>query len=79
MTRKSVEGSKRWLHIGKVCAECDGILSGKSSTAPVDGPKFTPCPAKGIAAGFDPRTQVQPGTKVNGFFTRDWLAKRAAA
>jgi hypothetical protein len=81
MLRKSVEGARRWLHIGRVCAECDGILRGApSAAAPQAGaPKLTKCPAKGLAAGFDPRTQVAPGTQVSGFFTRDWQAKRRAA
>lgn len=81
MTRTPTKGARRWLHLGRVCAGCDDILRGTSTTEKraADGHKFTACPAKGIAAGFDPRTQLPPGAQIVGAFTRDWLAKRAAA
>ncbi|WP_066338356.1 hypothetical protein [Azohydromonas lata] len=81
MTRQTTEGARRWLHLGRVCAGCDHVLRGAPSTAaaPASKPKFTACPARGLAAGYDPRTQVAPGTTFTGFFTRDWQAKRSAA
>lgn len=81
MRRMPIAGGKRRVELGWVCAGCNDILQGLFSTAaPQAGePKFTPCPAKGIAAGFDPRTQLPPGAQIVGAFMRDWLAKRAAA
>jgi hypothetical protein len=80
ITRKPATGGRRWLHLGWVCEGCDSILRGTSSTAAGHAgvPKVTHCPAKGIAAGYDPRTQLPPGAAVTGFFTQDWLAKRRA-
>lgn len=72
-----------WWRLGLVCGECNGFLQEVVSVQPPElvaqVPKVTHCPAKGLAAGWDPRTQLPPDARIVGFFTRDWLAKRAAA
>jgi hypothetical protein len=73
--------------LGSVCRECDAFVGSvvtleppgaKPAETPKAEPKFTPCPARGLAAGFDPRVQLPPDAVVVGAFMSDWLAKRAA-
>lgn len=70
-----------WWRLGLVCGECNGFLQEVIVQPPGPAgqePKVTVCPPRGLAS-HDPRVQVAPGAQVTGFFTRDWLARRATA